>query len=259
MGRSIPALRCRRWFTLQRVGPIVVQAPGERVNRSEQVRAAIVAASEGRSVVEAICATACRLLGAESAAVSLATSAGPVTAEGSDAGAMRLDMAQTVAGDGPLLSGMAGDLPLVVGDLHDAARRWPGLSDALAGSDDGLGSMIIIPLRSGSARLGVLSVYRRVAGDLDTEQYADAVVLAGEATGLLLEKGVGSESDPVAAAASMGSPIVQQAVGMLAERHGVTVHDAQVRLRAMAFGRGEPIEELAGRIVRREVTGDGPW
>lgn len=226
------------------------------MSRAERVRAVLDDAPTGRSVVSRICAATRTLLAGDHVSLSFATDAGPVVAAGSDASAAALDMSQTVAGDGPLLTGLTGDLPLILGDLDEAAARWPTLTDTLSTAPDHVGSMIVLPLRIGSARLGALSIYRRTAGDLDTEQYADAVVLAGLATEMILAERSGVEAELSAGPSSMGSPIVQQAVGMLAERHGVSVLDAQVRLRAMAFGRGEAIEELAGRIVRREDVGE---
>lgn len=232
------------------------------MSRIENVRGvlddAAVTAPEGGSVVGTICAATRTLLGADQVALSIHTDAGPVVADGSDVIAAMLDMAQTIAGDGPLLTGLLGDLPLIVGDPDEAAARWPTLTDTLASSPNTVRSMVVLPLRIGSARLGALSAYRGATGDLDTEQYADAVVLAGLATEMILSERSGAGPEPSAEPSSMGSPIVQQAVGMLAERHGVSVLDAQVRLRATAFGRGEPIDELAGRIVRREDMGEEP-
>lgn len=228
------------------------------MSRSEVVRAALADASPGRSVVEALCVASCRLLGAEHAAVCFATGNGPMVAEGSDPIAARLDSAQVLVGEGPLVSGLLADLPLLVGDLLEAVRRWPSMTETLANSPVEIGSLMVIPLRIGEARLGALSVYRSIAGDVEADRYADAVALGVMATEILLAERSGGDI-PLPAAASIGSAIVQQAVGMLAERHRVGVLDAQVRLRAMAFGRGESIDELAGRIVRREDLEGEAW
>jgi hypothetical protein len=221
------------------------------VSHSENVRAALSASSRERPTVEAICVAAGGLLGADHVALSFLTDSGPWLADGSDPVAARLDALQVLAGDGPLLTGIIGDIPLVAADLVEATRRWPSLAETLASSPFDVGSVIVIPLRSGTARLGALTAYIHEAGETSADVYATAAALSTAVTEMLL---AGEESF-VPSVSGLGSPIVQQAVGMLAERHGVTVSEAQVRLRAMAFGRSEPIEETSGRIVRREDRG----
>ena len=228
------------------------------MSRADAVRAALVEASGSGALVPAICVVARDVLSAEHVAVSFATSAGLLVAEGSDPLAAELDGAQATLGDGPVLSGLTGDLPLVATDLGSLHRRWPLIADLLASTSAEVRSIVVIPLRVGGARLGVLSAYRANPADLEAEVYADAVVLGALSTEMLLADRSGGGL-PGATPASVASPIVQQAVGMLAERHGVSVLDAQVRLRSMAFGRGETVDEVAGRIVRRDDVGEEPW
>jgi AmiR/NasT family two-component response regulator len=88
---------------------------------------------------------------------------------------------------------------------------------------------------------------------ISAEMYADGLVLADIVTELLVRHLAGESIEFEQSLGSLGSPIVQQSVGILAERYGVEVAEAQVRLRAMAFRRGSTVVELAQRIVNREV------
>ncbi|MEY2975751.1 MAG: hypothetical protein RIR49_2171 [Actinomycetota bacterium] len=206
----------------------------------------------------AVCAVTRTLLDADHVAVSFVTTAGLHVDDGSDPIAAALDSAQAVAGDGPLLDGLRSDLPLVANDLASRRSRWPLLTDVLASTSTEVGSIVVIPLRVGGARLGVISAYRSGPTDLEAQAYADAVLLGTLSTEMLLADRSGGPL-PGATPASMTSPIVQQAVGMLAERHGISVLEAQVRLRSMAFGRNEALDEIAGQIVRREDLGEATW
>jgi len=96
-----------------------------------------------------------------------------------------LEDLQLTAGQGPCLDAYAAGAAVLVGDLSGERHRWPGFTpDAIAA---GVAAVFSFPLQVGAVRLGTLDLYRSTAGPLERAQLADALVLAGLATEILLE------------------------------------------------------------------------
>jgi hypothetical protein len=113
---------------------------------------------------------------------------------------------------------------------------WPAFSEAAAGS--GLRAVFAFPLRSGSVGLGALTLYQHVAGELTSEQYADALVVARFALNLLSSLQAGrppDELDQVFTDTLASSVEVHQASGVVSVQLGISVGAALAVLRAHAF------------------------
>ena len=201
--------------------------------------------------VAAACDGVRRALGAAGCSILVRSASGLLTMSGSDEFSSAADEVQVVMGEGPALAADTSDLPVLLPDVSRPDDRWLVAAQSL--SDCGVGGVVALPLRSGRARFGVLTSYWRTPVTISAEMYADGLVLADIVTELLVQHLAGESIDFDQSLGSLGSPIVQQAVGMLAERYGVDVAEAQVRLRAMAFRRESAVVELAQRIVNREV------
>lgn len=124
-------------------------------------------------------------------------------------------------------------------------------------------------------RLGTLDLHRATVGVLSRDQLADAVVLAGLATEIVLhlldpdgrdhdtevgEPGAGEDATGMAGTTLGWLPgvhaEVHQASGMVSGREGIGVDQALLRIRAHAFAQDEPIEQVARRIVDRDLVLD---
>ena len=221
-------------------------------DRWARIAAVLDAASRELPSVGTICDGARRVLGADGSSIMFHSSSGLLTMTGSDLMASDADEVQVITGEGPAIDAESSNLPVVAEDLHGVGDRWVMASRGLELL--GLASALALPLRQGRARLGVLSWYWESSTRISAEQFADAVVLAELATELVLQHlATGSiDVESAVSMAALGSTIVQQAVGVLAERHGIEMTAAQVRLRAAVFQSGVSLERYAERIVNGE-------
>lgn len=179
--------------------------------------------------------------------------------------ARRLEDLQLTAGEGPCLDAYRGGMPVLVGELAGETARWPGFApEALRA---GAVALFSLPLQVGAVRLGTLDLHRATPGALAHGQLADAVTLAALATEVLLELAEQPGITDVDAGGGATLPAgwlpdvhadVQVAAGMLSVRWGVSVATALLGLRARAFADGEPLHDLARRIVNREQTLEPP-
>ena len=226
-------------------------------DRWSRIGALLGGLSGGRPPVEIVCEGAQRVLGAEAVSVLLQGSTGLLTMNGSDVLAVRADEAQIVLGEGPVITAAGSDLPVLALDLNDVGEQWVSMSVDLGRL--GITSAVAYPLRQGRARFGVLACYGTTTMALPPDRYADGLVLADVATELLFQHLAEVELDIDAAVgqAALASPVVQQAVGVLAERLGVDVTEAQVRLRALVFRHSSTLDEVASKIVNRQGFQEG--
>lgn len=167
---------------------------------------------------------------------------------GRDGEAQQFDL-----GEGPSYTAHRTGRPVLVPDL---ARddRWPAFAEAAAAS--GLCAFFGFPLRSGSGSLGTLTLYRHAVGELTAEQYADALVVARFAFGLLTSLQAGGprdELDQVFADTLSGSREVLQASGVASVQLGVSVGSALAVLRAHAFAESCSLSEVATQVIDRRL------
>ncbi|MET0189604.1 MAG: GAF and ANTAR domain-containing protein [Pseudonocardia sediminis] len=240
---------------------------------------------DGRARLGRVCALAVSEVGVSGAGITvmaglaggLAGSRDQLWATGPVA--RRLEALQLTAGEGPCLDAYAAGAPVLVPDLGRDASRWLGFTpEALQA---GAAAVFSLPLQVGAVRLGTLDLHRDTAGPLTRGQLADALVLAGLATEVLLEltvSGPDAASDAAAVPVGVGPSTtveggvagadgamgwlpgvhaqVHQASGMVSGAEGIGVDKALLRIRAHAFAHSEPIEQVARRIVDRELILD---
>lgn len=181
----------------------------------------------------------------------------------------RLEDLQLTAGEGPCLDAYASGMPVLTADVTTEATRWVGFGpEALTA---GAAALFSLPLQVGVVRLGTLDLHRATVGALSRQQLADALVLAGLATETLLELAENPDPSPENAGPEGAGPgvlgpgsgagwlpdvhaEVHQASGMVSAREHVGVGEALLRIRAYAFSHGEPIHQVARRIIDRDLT-----
>jgi hypothetical protein len=180
--------------------------------------------------------------------------------------ARRLEDLQLTAGEGPCLDALRDGVPVLVADLVAAPGRWLGFGpEAVA---VGAAAVFSLPLQVGAVRLGTLDLHRDTVGGLEGDRLADALLLAGLATEVLLELAHESRDDGEAGGGlpehggSSGAAgwltdvhaTVHQASGMVAAREHIGVGEALLRLRAHAFTHSEPITRVAQRVIDRDLV-----
>jgi hypothetical protein len=215
----------------------------------------------GRPVtVGHVCAATMSAAGVDHAAVSVMLSASPrETLYASDRVAGEVEELTLTLGEGPGVDALTGG-PVLVADLstRDWLARWPVFAPAAVHA--GVRAVFALPLQVGGIRLGVLDLYRARSGDLDREQFADALVLAETACALLLDaeprrdrprlNGGGPER------AGSPHPAVHQATGMITVQLGVSMAVALIRLRAYAYAHDRRLRDVARDVVARRLRFD---
>lgn len=166
------------------------------------------------------------------------------------------DTLQADLGEGPSLDAHRFGWPIVVEDFA-TDPTWPALSRAA--TDRGLRAMFAFPLRSGAMKLGALTLSRNTAGDLDPQQYTDALIYARLALDLVLTHT--STTAPDAApehifTVGADSALIHQATGMVSVQLGTGLTEALALLRAHAYTINQSLSSLAQDIVARRVRLD---
>jgi hypothetical protein len=200
--------------------------------------------------------------------ISIETAGALASLTGSDPIATKADQLQTLWGEGPSLSAATDpdNSPhgaMLIADVRTQQDpRWILLSGLWA--DLSICSVAAFPLRSGGARLGALSAYTCQPRFFTADELADALVLATIITEILLgiealepdqEGDLGNDRgtmwEEILDSLPASSLRVHQATGMLAERLHITMYEAQIRLRALAFRRGETLDALSRAVIER--------
>ena len=204
-----------------------------------------------------LCSAAAKLLDAAGVGVSLGASgelldSGLQTVCSTD-GAQAGEALQAELGEGPSYTAHRTGQSVQVADL-ELDDRWPAF--AKTADELGLRAVFAFPLRSGSVRIGALTLYQHVAGELSSEQYADAVVIARFALNLLTSLQAGrppDELDQVFTDSLATSAQIHQASGVLSVQLGITVGAALALLRAHAFAAPTSLAEVALQVVEHRL------
>lgn len=165
---------------------------------------------------------------------------------------------QFALGEGPCLDAHHGHLPVLEPDLASAGSvRWPAFTPPAL--EAGARAVFGYPMELGAVRLGALNLYRDAPGGLSGEQHANALAMAEIAAEAVLMLQSGSTDGALAAdleSAADFQYVVHQAAGMVAAQLGVSVAVALIRLRAYAFGSGDPLRSVAEQVVGRALRFD---
>lgn len=224
-----------------------------RAQRVARVWSAIALQAPGRDVTVAhVCQAMVAELDVDGAGLTM--TAGTPAREivhATDDVAAAVEALQVTTGEGPCVDALAGDGPVLAGDLHQVEyrARWPAFTPAAVLS--GARAVFALPLHLGAIRLGAIDLYRARAGSLTDAELADALVYADTAGMLLLDGAAAAAGPPDDLGAA--DAVVHQATGMLLVQLGVDAQTALLRLRAHAYAEGRPLEEVARDVVDRRL------
>ncbi len=211
------------------------------------------------AVLRRVCDAAAQALSASGVGVSVMTDHGirGVYAT-TDAASERMEEAQFVLGEGPCVDAFTSRRPVLVADLVDgAAGRWPAYTAAAL--QDGVRAVFAFPLQIGAARLGVLDMFRRRAGPLDSRELPLALSFADLTVEAILNRQHAAHAD-----GAVESPAAEiehraelfQAQGMVMVQLGVGLGEALVRMRAYAYAENRRLSEVACDVVERRLRFD---
>lgn len=228
--------------------------------RWQRIAELLRAASEGDDVTAAVAAVAADTLGMDGVTLTLVSAGEALATYGSVASAVALTQRQFVLGEGPIVAALAGGSAVLSDDVRTrrAALEAPVFSAEADGA--GVRAVVAFPLVIGGAVVGVMAGYRSQPGSLDSDQFADGLIVASLVAFALLEYQGGLQGD----SGTVGRPwsfepsevlddAVQIASGMVAEQLDVAVAEGLARMRAYAFASDATVGDVARRIVARDL------
>lgn len=167
----------------------------------------------------------------------------------SSASAELLDLLQVQQDDGPCVECLRTGLAVSV-DTAAAAARWPRFTEVLR--REGHGAVDAFPLRAQGSTIGALNLF--ASGPLPGAARPVAQALADLAGLVLLRSDVVEEA--VAFTRRIERTVqaratLVQAIGIVAERFGLSLDDALERLRGAAAGEDRGLGDVARAVVER--------
>jgi hypothetical protein len=182
-----------------------------------------------------------------------------------DALAQRIDELQFALGEGPCIASYVRGRTMCVTNVA-ADDRWTAFAREAAAL--GVGAVYSFPVRIGSHPVGVLELYRRRTGALTLDEY-DAALGCAAAIGAVIGSTYARWSQSISdtdeidegmlRAMTESDPFTRSDVhvagGYLAEKLGVSVGEALLRLRAYAFAREMRVTDVADDILCHRI----PW
>lgn len=208
-----------------------------------------------------LCEAGRRMVEADAAALTVAyADRGRVTVAWTNEEAQVLEDLQTVAGEGPTIDAITTGTTVVTRLDADHLASWPLLSQHLD-RIPGDGVVMAIPLVASGVPLGALTV--RASATTAERLRVDAAEFVGASlTAAILHDIEVGGSDAAVERALLLEAEVHRATDMVVAQVGVRPEDALALLRAQAFARDVPLQQVAhdiveGRIDFREFTIEG--
>ena len=205
--------------------------------------------ADGEPLAQRLCRACVEILGAEGAAISLATTRPEsLMIWATDRTSTALETLQDVIGEGPSHEAFTSGHPVVV-HLDASVPGTYAVFDDMA--DDATGNLTIwaLPMHPTGATIGVLTLYRR-SGEL-TRTLSAAQAIADAVGSALLEDA--RTEVPTSLAAWSDRAVVHQAIGMVVAQLGVPTVDALALLRAHAYASATTLTAVASAVVSRHL------
>lgn len=224
-----------------------------------------LATEQGGTLTERLCRAFVRLVGADSATVTLGDAPGSVLFA-TDTRAERLEDLQALAREGPSIQARSGQAPVVLTDSALLARRWPTLAETLAAQAAGpdFPAVHAFPMRPQDVVLGVLTTYGFRQGELRLDLKAAQFLANAVGVALLgtLRQGDPASPDDVDGALDderwLARDQISQATGMVVAQLRLPSADALAVLRAHAYAEDTTLSAVSRRVVDRQLRFTDP-
>lgn len=192
------------------------------------------------------------VVGVDGAGISVADTEGRLRfVAATDETVVRIEEHQIASGNGPCHVAFASGERVVVPDLRELDdERW-GDHPAFA-MEHGCLSLSAFPMSVEERQIGALDVYRRRPGAWDEETLANAQLVADMATGLIVNHRALEDTQTLASQlqdALDSRVVIEQAKGILVERHGGDMADAFSRLRSHARSNRRKLRDVAAYVI----------
>lgn len=208
---------------------------------------------------DALCLPFVRELGVSGASISVSSNpARQSSVCSSDARAARIDALQFELGEGPRWDALTSRAPVLCPDVAGVERaRWPIF--LAAASELGIGALFCFPMRMGAAIVGVVDLYCAAPQAADQEFQSSASTLAGRVASRAVQKALHSAENHASHESAMAPALrreVHQATGLILSQLNVSATEAFSRLQGYAFATGNSIDNIAHRVVERNLRFD---
>lgn len=190
------------------------------------------------------------VLGIDGAGVSLDDGSGGlqfITA--TDERTAQAERDQVEAGEGPCHDAFLSADRVTSSDLG-SEQRWARYAPKAL--EAGMRAAGGIPMMAGGRCIGAVNIYTRHPREWPADELEDAQLLADMATGYIINAGTLNEHRELATQlqhALDSRVVIEQAKGILAERHGLGTAAAFERLRRHARNNGRKVHDVARAIV----------
>jgi hypothetical protein len=215
--------------------------------RLQEMHARLLARWEqGRGAPPRFMTGVAELCGTRSAAIALVgADHGQLAVAASDKAAQAAQELEFVLGEGPARDATVRRC-VVSASGPQVRERWPGYGAAVG--ELGIDEVVAVPLGLGAKCVGSLTVFDPRPG------FADVFTEVAEA--LTRTVILGPHPDPGLYGETDHRAVVHQAAGMVSVQAGCSLGDALELVKAHAFSEGEPVRNVAQRIVRGELRFD---
>ncbi len=198
------------------------------------------------------------ILGATAAGLLLSDQKGNLAVVASSSEESRLlEVFQLQSDEGPCLDCVRGAASVISGDLAGDRDRWPAF--VAAALEAGFQSVFAVPMRLRAQTIGGLNLFGAAPGLASEADQRLAQALADVATIGILQQRSAHRSSLLAEQlqhALSSRIMVEQAKGVLAERHGVSMDVAFNALRRQARNHNLKLADVARSVVRGEIDPD---
>ncbi|MGZ7023217.1 MAG: ANTAR domain-containing protein [Ilumatobacteraceae bacterium] len=211
-----------------------------------------------KSPASSLCAACVDLLGVTGAGITVmgGGQAGPLCVSNKRMAA--LEDSQYTLGEGPCYDAFHAGLPIHAPRLDPIElARWPTFVGVA--NEAGIGAAFAYPLVTSGARVGVLTLYQDVVGELSAAQNNDSIALSEVLTEMVLSLQDDAPAGVLAPGLEQAVTYraeIHQACGMVAVQLQIPVAAALLRIRAYAFSTSRPVGAVAADIVARRLRLD---
>ena len=201
--------------------------------------------------VEGLASRVVDLLGVDASGLVLADHHGVLNLVAASSERTRqLQLLQVHHDEGPCIDCFRTGSAVSCDDLSTAHEVWPTFADAARAA--GFTSVHALPMRLRDTVIGTLNLFGRRLDHLDSTKLELGQALADVATIGILHERTLRQHETVAEqlqSALNSRILIEQAKGILAERHGVSVADAFTALRNYARSRQWKLHDVAANVV----------
>ncbi len=157
---------------------------------------------------------------------------------------------------GPCIDAVAAALPVTVPDIAaaDVAETWPDYIKAA--KESGIRAVAGIPMQADAVAIGAVNLYDSQPRTWTANDLRTAGIFADIATGYLVHASAARQQQRTADQLQQALNtrlVIEQAKGVLATKHAISIDDAFGRLRRYARDHQQGIHDVARGVVKGEI------